>query len=343
MGFLTDHQHTAITDTIDRVVSSQSFTLEVELASLLQMIRASSEYTFTNNQLETARCIRKKLKYGNTLQQSRSLDLLNLFVSQLVKLPVVYNDVKLLERLQGIAMRSSTDAKGARYDTRIVKKCVGYILAWARFIQDQLQGSGSSKTYDGLLTLGGVVQRNYIKKTERARGSSSRSRGNFMSDEADASIHPADAMYRIPQIAMDKEAPRIRLLISDSLATAISLENSLMALGQSVSSTDDEECTAKFIQARAMRRKVLRYLQLVTSGEFLGSLIRANEELVAALSKYDELSGRLSDEESSEYENGGGDDDDDEEEDDQYSNFSEEIAPEEEADQDNPFGDQNKI
>ncbi|KAJ4171709.1 putative actin patch assembly and actin polymerization protein, partial [Fusarium falciforme] len=49
---------------------------------------------------------------------------------------------------------------------------------------------------------------------------------------------------------MNKEAPRIRLIISDALASAVSLQNSLIGLPKGKFSTDDEEATSKFIQAR---------------------------------------------------------------------------------------------
>lgn len=334
MGFLTDHPHTAITDTIDRIVSSDQFTLEVELASLIQTIKSSKDYTYSNNQEEAARSIRKKLKYGNKLQQIRALELLNLFVSQGVKFFVMYNDSKLLDRLEVIALNSGTDSRGQHYNQLIVKKCVAYVLGWYEFARQQ----GQSRTYEGLLQLGKTVQRKYSLK--RRNKSEARSRRNFMNDEADASVYSAnpDVRYGIPQIDMQSEGPKIRLLISDSLATSVSLKNSLMMLPSGVRSTEDEEATAKFIQARAMRRKVLRYLQLVTEGEFLGSLIHANEELVEALTKYDKLGGDVDDDDEISLS-----DDDDEEEDNVSESSSAVSAVPETYDNNDPFGDQNRI
>ncbi|CAR23829.1 Lsb5p [Lachancea thermotolerans CBS 6340] len=330
MGFLTDHPHTAVTDTIERVCSSEQFTLEVELASLIQQIRAGkSDYENGNNQIEAARCLRKKLKYGNRLQQARALELMNLFVSQRIKFPEMYNDAKLLDRLRVIAMQSGTDGSGQRYHPRIIKKCVAYILGWSAFLDEQ----GPSRSYEGLDALARKVKSKYTTKP-----AGSRRRKGFMSDKADASIMSADDRYGIPHIDMTKEAPKIRLLISDSLATAVSLKNTLMTLPRTVNSTDDEEATARFVQARAMRRKVLRYLQLVTEGEFLGSLLHANEELVASLSAYDELSGNLFEEESLLSEN------DDDEDDDEVSYLSSALSTQpERCDSNDPFGDQNRI
>ncbi|GMF94381.1 unnamed protein product [[Candida] boidinii] len=46
----------------------------------------------------------------------------------------------------------------------------------------------------------------------------------------------------------------------------------------------------QFDKCRAIRRKVLRYLQLVDKEEFLGPLLHANDQLVTALKKYEEYS-----------------------------------------------------
>ncbi|AGO10806.1 AaceriAFR709Cp [[Ashbya] aceris (nom. inval.)] len=304
MGFLTDHQHTLITDVIDKVVTSERYTLEVELERLVHLIRAESEYEYTHNQLEAARALRKQLKYGNVGQQLRALELLNLFVSQQMKFAALYNDAKLLQRLQGIAMNTETDSRGRRYESRVVKRCVGYVLAWAGFLE------GRSRAYEGLVRLGGVVRRNYVRKTGSNR------RGGFLHDSADGSIHPDDAL-RSARADLAGDEGKIKLLISDAVATALALQNALLALPAGTRAVDNAEASEKFTQARELRRKVLRYLQLVTGGDLLGPLIHANEELVAALMRFDELSSTADSSGS--------------------SDESEDTALED------PFGDQNKI
>ncbi|AET37303.1 Lsb5p Ecym_1045 [Eremothecium cymbalariae DBVPG len=332
MGFLSDHQHTLITDIIDRVVSIETVTLEVELERLVQLIRSESEYESTNNQLEAARAMRKQLKYGNQVQQSRALDLLNLFVSQLIRFSVIYNDVKLLQRLQGIAMETETDSRGRSYHKKVVKQAVGYLLAWTSFIRTQ---APDSRSYDGLLRLGDMVKRNYVKKTERSRqrhsytiesGGKSTKKGAFIEDCADTTTNLDDELYHIPHINIANEASNIKLLISDALATAISLKNSLLELPKGKKSIDDAHATAKFTEARELRKRVLRYLQLITEGELLGPLIHANEELVNALSRYDELA-----------------DDNHDDRLDNDSLSSDDLSERESNSTDNPFGDQNKI
>ncbi|AMD19503.1 HCL648Wp [Eremothecium sinecaudum] len=289
------HQHSVITDRIDKLVTSEQFTLEVELEKLIKMIEGGTQYDPINNQMEAARAIRKQLKYGNTVQQSRALDLVNLFISQLAIFPAIYNDTKLLQRIQDIAMDAKGDSRGKKYNPKIVKKCVGYIMAWSTFIAAQAPDSGA---FDGILQLGGVVRRNQNQalntsqrkrsKSRNSKSSGSRSSGKTAHEDRRLTF---DDDYSTPQLDITEETPKIKNLISDALAAATSLENELLALKKGELSTENERATIKYNKARSHRRIVLRYLQVITEGEFLGSLIKANEELVSALSKYDELAG----------------------------------------------------
>ncbi|AQZ18924.1 LSB5 (YCL034W) [Zygosaccharomyces parabailii] len=291
MGFFTDHQHTSITDTINTVTSRDDFAVDEELPNLLGLIKnCSSKYEYINNQEEAARALRKKLKYGSKLQARRAFDVLDLFVSQGIKMGALYNDAKLLERVSIIALGRATDARGEKYSPKQVKMVARSVLAWYDFIVSQ--GLEKSRTYEGLYQISLQVK----KKYKRSR------RTTFMEDAADKSIfasdldperhqtHPDD-LYRIPQINVENEVPKIRMIITDGLATSVALKNALMVLPAGESSLDDPEATGKFEQARTIRRKVLRYLQVVTEGDYLGSLIHCNEELVAALTEYDERAG----------------------------------------------------
>ncbi|CCK69160.1 Lsb5p KNAG_0C00460 [Huiozyma naganishii CBS 8797] len=366
MGFWSSHQHSAITDTVDRIVSSQKYPLEVELDNLVNLIRESSDYEYTMNQEECAIVLRKKLKYGNKVQQSRSLDLLDLFISQGLKFGTMYNDEKLLDRLDVIANNKDTNGKGVVYNKKIISKAVKYIMDWNAYIVDM--GAESSRTYEGIVrlkdTLGTGSSSSRSKRTpdidrqrlnkggpdmdrdrqrSRRRANQRRHRGgsNFMDDVADDSVFRApqdpDSLYRIPQIDLKKHAPKIKMVISDALAAAVSLDNALMVLPENKNALTDKDTTSKFIQARAIRRKVLRYLQLVTEGEFLGSLIHANDELVKALTKYDERTQGEDDDESSDL----SEDDSDFSDDDEPSSSG--GFRSDEAGSDDPFADNHRI
>ncbi|CAL9736412.1 LAS seventeen-binding protein 5 [Monosporozyma servazzii] len=311
MSFLKDRPRTAITDTLYSIVSSPDTPIESQIGSLIRLIRDAIEYDnndyqYTLNQEETARCLRKKLKWGNELQQYRSLQILDLFITQGLRFGIVYNDTKLIERLTVIALNQKSDGNGQAYDVKVIKFLRSSLENWDDYIRSRHYEH--KRTYESIINLFSYVRDNKMNKIDSSaskkknkvknRRMNRRAQNNFMDDSADESVYQsattsnqyrnrADAKYRIPKIDMRREGPKIQVIISNALAAAISLENSLVILPQNVNAMDDEDATAKFIQARTIRRKVLKYLQLVTEGEFLGSLLHANDELVKALTQYD--------------------------------------------------------
>lgn len=357
MGFLSSgHPHTSITDTINRLTDSETYDLEVEIGTLIGSIKTRDKYQYNENQQEAARALRKKLKYGNKLEQSKALDIIDLFISQNIRFTILYNDSKLIDRLLVIGTEyysnksnsgtSSTLSK--KHSIKIIKKCIRYAISWNEFIiSNNLQ---DSNCYISLYDATNRIKQVYTelnKKNKKTLSSSS----NFMNDSADESIfgdgsqylNNADRLYRIPKIDLQREAPKIKLIISDSLAASTALENSLMILPQGDNALKDRNSTECFIKARNIRRKVLRYLQLVTEGEFLGSLIHANDELVNALTLYDEKSWDETD------------DSDDDSDDVEASNYNENIYDSDDSDDNrsnarnnntpsfDPFGDHNQI
>ena len=114
----------------------------------------------------------------------------------------------------------------------------------------------------------------------------------------------ADEQYQIPQINYKVEGPKIRTTIAECHTHTTALENALLVLGKG-NPLDDKKASAEFEKCRKIRRKVLRYLQYVGAGdsshktpevvaldeEFLGSLIVANDQLVSAFTRFDEMCG----------------------------------------------------
>ncbi|CCH46449.1 TOM1-like protein 2 [Wickerhamomyces ciferrii] len=295
MGVFTDHPHTAITEKIDKIIESD-LEPEIELPELLGTIKI--QYS---GAIEAARAIRKKLKYGELNEQLKSLDVLNAIVANGGKnLEELYNDRKLIERLR----LSATDPQ---INTKLRKKIISYAISWNENFSDK-------KYYYGIA---GLKKQIPSKTYRRKKSTVSSTSGNFMNDEAYASDDDSNTAgvgssngsrsgnrsgsqsttadpnvkYKIPKINLQKESPKIKLLIAEASKASIDLTNSLHAINRSKGeiSTDDERSTLLFEKSRIIRRKILRYLQLVDSEEFLGSLIHANEELVAALQKFSEL------------------------------------------------------
>lgn len=79
------------------------------------------------------------------------------------------------------------------------------------------------------------------------------------------------------------------------MQASVELKNALASVPDHMYAVQDKTIVTKFQHARSVRRKVLHYLQVIQDGEYLGPLIRANEQLVDALKEYDRKSG-ISDE-----------------------------------------------
>lgn len=298
MGVFTDHPHTAITEKINKIIETD-LEPDIELPELLSTIKL--QYS---GAIEAARAIRKKLKYGKLREQNKSLDLLNAMVANGGRpLEELYNDRKLLERLK----LSATDPQ---VDTKLRKKIIVLAISWNENFSDK-------KYYHGIAGLKKQIPIKSYRRKKSASAQGGQSSSNFMNDEAyhsddesgsgagsssnlsaghgssstsrvsQRNVDP-NVKYKIPKINYQKESPKIKLLIAEASKASTDLKNALQGINfaKGETSTDNEKATQYFEKSRIIRRKVLHYLQLVDSEEFLGSLIHANEELVESLEKY---------------------------------------------------------
>lgn len=250
MGFLTEHQHTEISDIIDDLVelktkSYDSGNFEVHVDRLVRSIRSREHVTYNDNQAEAARKLRKLLKYNDSLQiKLRCFDILEFFILNDLRYDAMYNDAKLLSIIKLLVFKS--------------KKFQKYLISWYAFItENRLQDKNA---FIGFINLYQVF------KHAGAASSSAR-------------------------FDIQKEIPKIKLLISEALSVSISLKNALLQIPNGSYSIDDEQATIYFVKARKVRRMILKYLQVIQAGEMLGSLIHANDQLVEALKQYDEMNG----------------------------------------------------
>lgn len=312
IGFLRDHQRTNITDEVRKLTDPKLINQEIDIKKLILLIdnNRDNDYQFILNQEEAARCLRKKLKYGRLEQQLLALEILNKTIISHYVLRDLFNDEKLIDRLLIIALNKNIDGNGKSYNKILIRKCQNYVSDWYNFIIGSLTVR-EKNCYVGLVNLYKNLRSAKTKKVNNdamdddekysnknmifnTRGDGSRK--SFMNDSADQTIliNPQngingdpDKKYRIPKINLKKETSRIKIVISDSMTAVTSLKNSLAVLPKGVSAMHDKSATENFIKARNIRRKVLRYLQLVTEGELLSSLLLVNDELVKALTEFD--------------------------------------------------------
>ncbi|CDK29897.1 unnamed protein product [Kuraishia capsulata CBS 1993] len=322
MGVFNEHQYTSITAIIDQITAqtranSDDAILETELPGLLDIIRLQKR----SGQVEAARAIRKKLKYGNVSEQLNGLSLVELLVANARgDFSAFVNDEKLLERLR-------VHLRDPEIDAQVKKRTLQLVVGWHNEYKNDSSRSSLYKLF------GQTGAEKYMKK----RGpNSSRRRSvvpNFMDDEADQStpfeevyespdVEPEssssslstaapfkapwkrhekkasqpksnaelDRQFKIPKIDYTKEQPKILNLIAESTTLSISLNNTLQTLPKDELSIHSVKANREFDQCRAIRRKVLRYLQLVNREELVGGLLHANDQLVSSLQKYEEAS-----------------------------------------------------
>lgn len=166
----------------------------------------------------------------------------------------------------------------------------------------------------------------------------------------------------VPKIDIVKERPLIQQALAEATRASTNLINSLTHINwEEELSTENKQATEWFNRCRKLRKTILRYIHGVESEEFIGSLIHANEELIAALQKYDKMSTAPDDDSDSDYENddwrvesglrnvklSNREDDDEDDDDDDDSDATDSQGKQKSAkhadENDDPFGDSNVI
>lgn len=94
-----------------------------------------------------------------------------------------------------------------------------------------------------------------------------------------------------PKFNLEKEKPQVLSAVANANLTASNLVNSCRLLNREVENVTQnprvQDCLDK---AKAARRTVVKYIQVVTDEEFLGTLLEANERIVTAIQLYDKMS-----------------------------------------------------
>ncbi|QPG74971.1 hypothetical protein FOA43_002310 [Brettanomyces nanus] len=324
MGFLDSHAHTSVSTTINKLIEQTSpdgsdGLMVAELGNLLDMIRLQNDRD-EPGPTEAARAIRKKLKYGSPESQINSLNLLDLLVTNggTGKMALLYSDRKLLDRLVSTA---SPATESTSIDARVTKKAKILIYVWSdvyrddeareplvklflrcgfghrlrrenrRLVPDFMADEADPDTpFEEVYGDGDVIERR------------SRMGGSDEEEEDDDDFQPTrgirrpktnselDKQFRIPRIDYEKETSRIFKIIAEADVLSTNLQNSLRTLEPGELSIHSSRANDCFDECRLIRRRILRYLQLVDREELLGALLKCNDELVASLKRYEDMS-----------------------------------------------------
>ncbi|KAK9367275.1 hypothetical protein V1509DRAFT_626818 [Lipomyces kononenkoae] len=353
MGFLTDHPYTAITVTIDQLVTDQFEEDDVAgVFDLIETIRLSP-----TGPTEAARAIRKKLKYGSVHNQLRALTILDSLIENGGKrFQTQFADEPLLERMRILATDQTTDPD-------VKKKMSGLFVRWASAYKDtagmtqvaqlykQLPqrkrappkkqpfvdpdedmeddreheeaapakpsrpGEGSRRRTPEEVRADRAREKKLEdeqrerRRLERERedrespvsgsgsGSTSASRsGSLSRQEGKSKSQP-----KVKPFDLAREKPLLLQTLAEAGAAATNLSNSLKLINRERElATDNIKATENFNRCRQLRRMILRYIQNVESEEYIGPLIHANDELVAGLQLYDNMSKPIENDSDSE-------------------------------------------
>ena len=100
---------------------------------------------------------------------------------------------------------------------------------------------------------------------------------------------------------LEKEKPQLLQTLASSSVASTNLMNALKLINrENRRVSEDAETMQRFETCKVLRRQILRYIQLVESEQWLGSLIHANEELVNALMAFEVLDKSVEDDSDSE-------------------------------------------
>lgn len=133
MAIFSDHPYTSITIKIEQLSKPRNDeidnTIELYVSDLLHLIKIQP----STGSSEAARAIRKRIKYGNSVQeQLRALTLLELLILNAGQKigPVIACDDKLVDVLRGIVAGSAITGNGTNYDKQVIQKCRALAIGW---------------------------------------------------------------------------------------------------------------------------------------------------------------------------------------------------------------------
>ncbi|WEW58253.1 hypothetical protein PRK78_003721 [Emydomyces testavorans] len=294
---------TAVTVQIDRLTSEQ---YEVDdssgIVDLIEVIQLQS-----SGPQEASRALRKKLKYGSVHRQLRALTILDFLIQNAGdRFLRSFADEPLLERLRVAATDSISNPE-------VREKCKQLFPQWAVSYKDTPGMERVALLYKQLPKRKRPPrpqQSKVLKETEEAADQSMGHSVSVSTGQGPSTIlgSPTTRRSSMPpfptitgkskdkkrnrrvQFNLEKERPEILQTIASASVASTNLTNALQFVNRETQRvSENPEVMGKFERCKSLRRQILRYIQLVESDDFLGSLIHANDELVNALMAFEVL------------------------------------------------------
>lgn len=295
--------HSSITDWVD-ILTSPSYSDEAYdgIPELVDSI--SLQPTGTP---EASRAIRKKLKHGDAHHQYRALVILKALVDNgPQKFQATFADGQLIDAIKQLATDPTTDQK-------VKKKLMAVLASWhSQFKDDPSMSvvSGLSRQCrpadrhsqgysNGADPLNHGPSSDYERKIkekderelakQRAKREKQEAKQRARKAEEDAR-KKKDQSRRAP-FNFEVEKPQILTTIANASQASSNLVNAITLVnGEKESIVSNERVQECLGKARAIRKPIVRYIQLVENEEIIGALIETNERIITALQMYVNLS-----------------------------------------------------
>ncbi|KAH7020623.1 hypothetical protein B0J12DRAFT_714578 [Macrophomina phaseolina] len=319
--YLQKKPYSAVTVQIDRLTSEQYDENDVAgIVDLVEVIRIQE-----SGPTEAARAIRKKLKYGSVHRQLRALTILDGLIQNAgPRFQRAFADEPLLERLRILARDDMVDP-----DVRA--KCNVLFRQWAAAYKGKPGLERIAALYKQLPQTRRPQphQSKVIKETEADADSTpsspvtesrpSRSSSSAATSSTMVSFTPAAPVStsssffshrekkhkksKSQPFNLEKEKPKMMETIAAASVASTNLLNALQLINREQQRVSENPGVVKlFENCKQLRRQILRYIQLVESDQWIGSLLSANDELVKALMSYEIMDKSISDDSDSETE-----------------------------------------
>ncbi|KAK2049303.1 hypothetical protein LZ31DRAFT_457342 [Colletotrichum somersetense] len=276
---------------------------------------------------EAARAIRKKLKYGNVHRQLRALTILDGLIQNAgPRFQRAFADETLLERLRvcGTSDLSDPDVRKkctelfrswsqykstpgleriARLHQELPKRKVVVTQERSKAVRETENPfgeeeedkppspparAGESSRPQPYLPYGGESA-----SAASAGGhskSSSHSGGSFFGSSKDKKKKDKEKKGKRKPFNLELEKDAMKSTIAESSIATTNLTNHLQSINRERERiSENPQAVQQFENCKQLRRKILRYIHHIESEEWLGSLLRANDELVTALMTFEQL------------------------------------------------------
>ncbi|KAF2200297.1 hypothetical protein GQ43DRAFT_449633 [Delitschia confertaspora ATCC 74209] len=314
--------YSAVTVQIDRLTSEQYEESDLGgLVDLIEVIRIQD-----SGPTEAARAIRKKLKYGNAHRQLRALVILDGLIQNAgSRFQKGFVDEPLLERLRLLARDEMVDAE-------VRAKCNTLFRQWAfaykgtpgleriAALYKQLPQTRRPQPHQSRVvreTEAEAARENeHVPASPTSRRRSSPPQQSTMPSSSTsrpitlgAAPAPSSSLFRKDKknkgkpFNLEREKPQLLETIASATVASTNLLNALQLINREQQRvSENAEVMSRFEACKVLRRQILRYIQLVESDQYIGSLLSANDELVKALMAFEIMDKSIDDDSDSEHE-----------------------------------------